>query len=170
MKLGEFQRPAIDGNWGYGWRIVWYIVNALVFQSAIVGLLPSRAKAALLRLFGARVGTGFVCKPGVNIKYPWFLNVGDYVWLGEGVWIDNLCRVEIGNNVCISQGVKILTGSHDWSRPDFPFFALPVTIGDHVWITAHRVIRPGVEIPPQVAVLADIGRRDAEQAYAKLQA
>ena len=115
-------------------------------------------------MFGARVGTGFVCKPRVNIKYPWLLTVGDHVWIGEGVWIDNLSTVEIGSNVCLSQGVKILTGSHDWNQPEFPFFTLPVIIGDGVWVTAFRILRPGAEVPPQMVVLDDIGRRDVTRA------
>jgi putative colanic acid biosynthesis acetyltransferase WcaF len=31
---------------------------------------PSSFKTALLRLFGAKVGSGVVIKPDVNIKYP----------------------------------------------------------------------------------------------------
>ena len=36
-------------------------------------------------LFGCKLGKGFVIKPQVNIKYPWKLTIGDYVWLGENV-------------------------------------------------------------------------------------
>ena len=110
----------------------------------------------ILRAFGSRLGKGIVYKPRLNIKYPWFLEIGDHSWIGEGVWIDNLCQVKIGRNVCVSQGVSILTGSHDWKRSSFPFFSQPVTVGDGVWITAFRVIRPGTNIPESVAVLDDL--------------
>lgn len=156
LDLARFPRPEIPGNRGVLWRTAWYLVNALVFQTAIMGLMPNRGKTLLLRLFGARIGKGVVCKPKVNIKYPWFLEVGDHVWIGEGVWIDNLCPVTIGSNVCLSQGVALLTGSHDWSVPEFPFFARPITIGDGVWVTAFRQIRPGVEVPAHTVVLGDL--------------
>lgn len=165
LDLSRFERPDITGNRGVVWRAAWYLVNALVFQNAIGGLLPGRLKAALLRVFGARIGAGLVCKPRVTIKYPWFLTIGDHVWIGEGVWIDNLCMVEIGSHVCLSQGVKILTGSHDWNKPTFPFFAVPVTIGNGVWVTAFRVVRPGAAIPPHMAVLQDVGRQKTADAH-----
>lgn len=160
IELAKFRARAIEGNRSLAWRCVWYLVNALFFQSAILGLLPSSTKAALLRLFGASVGRGLVCKPRVSIKYPWLLSVGDYVWIGEGVWIDNVGRVDVGSNVCLSQGVVILTGNHNWQHLDFPYFSDPVTIGDSVWVTAFRVIRPGSRIPPNSVVVGDVSRAD----------
>ena len=123
------------------WRIAWHVVSALVFQSALV--LPSRWKAAVLRAFGARIGDGLVIKPRVTIKYPWFLEVGDHVWLGEGVWIDNHTTVAIGSHVCISQGAYLFTGNHDWNDPLFRFFCQPITLEDGVWVAAKAVICPG---------------------------
>ncbi|MBL6427653.1 MAG: colanic acid biosynthesis acetyltransferase WcaF [Maritimibacter sp.] len=126
----------------------------MFFQSAIMGLIPSRAKAVVLRGFGAKIGEGLVCKPRVTIKYPWFLELGDHVWLGEMVWIDNSCLVRIGDNCCISQGAYIFTGNHDWSDPAFSFFARPVTLGNGVWVTAFNRLGPGADIPTGHAVLS----------------
>lgn len=162
LDLASFKKPEIIGNRGRGWRIAWYITNALVFRSAILGLIASRYKAKILRVFGASVGAGLVCKPGVNIKYPWFLAIGDHVWIGEGVWIDNLCTVRLGNNVCLSQGARLLTGSHDWNKAEFPFFAKPITLGDGVWVTAFRILRPGVQVPANMVVLGDLSASDIE--------
>ena len=52
----------------------------------------------------------------MNIKYPWNLEVGDYTWIGENVWIDNLVKVRIGSNVCISQGAMLLCGNHNYKK------------------------------------------------------
>src|SRR5450631_60718 len=94
-------------------QVTWYFVNVFFF---INPLNPgSGLKRALLRLFGARLGRGVVLKPGINIKYPWKLSIGDYAWIGEKVWIDNLAPVEIGKNVCLSQGAMLLTGNHDYT-------------------------------------------------------
>ncbi len=150
--LSRFERPDIPGNRNLVWRAAWYLVNAILFQGAILGLLPGRAKAAILRLFGARVGRGFVCKPRVSIKYPWFLEIGDHVWLGEMVWIDNHTKVRIGSHVCISQGAYIFTGNHDWNDPHFRFFCEPVTIGDGAWIGAFSRLGPGTTVPPGTVI------------------
>lgn len=123
-------------------RTVWHFINHLVFTH---GLFPvSSFKVFLLRLFGAKIGKGVNIKPSVNIKYPWLLEVGDYVWIGEEVWIDNLAKVRIGSNVCISQGAMLLTGNHDFTKPTFDLMVGEITLEDGVWIGARAVVCPSV--------------------------
>ena len=74
-------------------RIVWYFINVLFFINPLNPF--SCIKVRLLRLFGAKIGKGVVIKPKVNIKYPWRLEVGNYTWIGENAWIDNLANVKI---------------------------------------------------------------------------
>lgn len=121
---------------------LWYVTNNLFFRSYF---FPSvRFKKVLLRIFGSTIGKGVVIKPGVNIKYPWLLEIGNYTWVGEAVWIDNLAEVKIGNNVCISQGALLLTGNHDYSKKSFDLMIDGITIEDGVWIGAKSVVCPGV--------------------------
>ena len=150
--LSSYRRPAIEGNRPLAWRMAWYLVNALIFESSLLGLLPSSLKARILRLFGARVGTGLVIKPRVTIKYPWFLDIGDHVWIGEMSWIDNHCAVEIGSHVCISQGARLFTGNHDWNDTCFSFFCQPVRIGAGSWIGAFSILPPGTDIAPGTVI------------------
>ena len=77
-------------------RFTWYFVNMLFFKT----LFPfsSIFKARLLNIFGAKIGKGVIIKPNVNIKYPWHLEIGDYCWIGEGVWIDNLALIKLGTH------------------------------------------------------------------------
>src|ERR1022692_447712 len=76
-------------------QILWFFLGHPILRAS---LLPfSAPRVWLLRLFGARIGHGVIVKPGVRIKYPWLLSVGDYSWIGEDVWIDNLAKVEIGS-------------------------------------------------------------------------
>lgn len=141
VDLARYQPPALARNRSLAWRIAWYLTSALVFQSAIV--LPSGCKARLLRLFGARVGKGLVLRPRVTIKYPWFLELGEHVWLGEAVWIDNHTELRIGSHVCVSQGAYLFTGNHDYDDERFSFFCRPVVIEDGVWVGARAVVCPG---------------------------
>src|SRR5882672_1280964 len=98
-------------------QFCWYFTNAIFFISP---LNPgSGLKKFFLRLFGAKIGIGVVLKPAINIKYPWKLSIGDHSWIGERVWIDNLAFVEIGKNVCVSQGAVLLTGNHDFTKASF---------------------------------------------------
>jgi len=98
----------------------------------------------LLRLFGAKVGVGVTIKPSVNVKYPWLLEIGNHVWIGEEVWIDNLTTVKIGNNCCLSQGAMLLTGSHNYKLDTFDLIVSKIELKDSVWIGAQAVVCPGV--------------------------
>lgn len=121
---------------------VWYFVNVLFFVSHLNPL--SGLKVRLLKLFGAKIGCGVVIKPGVNIKYPWKLEVGDHSWIGEKVWIDNLGKVKIGDNVCLSQGAMLLCGNHDYKKPGFDLIVKDIVLEDGVWIGAKSIVCPGV--------------------------
>jgi putative colanic acid biosynthesis acetyltransferase WcaF len=122
--------------------VLWYFINYYIFDSAIPW--PYKIKHFLLKIFGAKVGSGLVIKPNVRIKNPWRLSLGNNCWIGESVWIDNLEMVEIGNNVSISQGALLLTGNHDYTLVDFPYRLGKITIEDGVWIGAKSVVCPGV--------------------------
>lgn len=123
-------------------RLLWYYVNAIFINSA--WLPVSSFRIFLLRLFGARIGKGVMLKPRVNIKYPWHLQIGNYSWIGEGVWIDNLTTVTIGNNVCISQGAVLQTGSHNYKSTAFDLIIGPITLEDGVWIGNCAIVNKGV--------------------------
>lgn len=124
-------------------RILWYFTNVLFF---INPLNPSSGiKVRLLRMFGAQIGKGVVIKPSVNIKYPWNLFIGNYSWIGENVWIDNLVQVTIGANVCISQGAMLLCGNHNYKKTTFDLIVKPIIIEDGVWIGAQTTVCPGVK-------------------------
>ena len=122
-------------------RSLWFIVSACFFKSACPfnGL-----KIFFLRLFGAKIGKGVVVKPSVNIKYPWRLTIGDFVWMGENVWIDNLANVTIKDNVCISQGAMLLTGNHNYKKVTFDLMIGEILLEEGVWIGAKSVVCPNV--------------------------
>jgi putative colanic acid biosynthesis acetyltransferase WcaF len=129
---------------------LWQIVQTCFVSSNIPG---SAIRVALLKLFGAEVGSGVRIKPRVRIKFPWKLTVGDNVWLGEGAWIDNLDQVKIGSNSCISQGAYLCTGSHDWGAAAFDLITGPINIEPSAWIAANATVGPGVTVR-EGAVLA----------------
>ncbi len=61
--------------------------------------------------------------------------------------------VEIGNDVGIGQYVDIWThGSFMDVFAGYPYTSGPVKIGDHVWITAHSTIMPGVTVGDHVII------------------
>jgi putative colanic acid biosynthesis acetyltransferase WcaF len=124
--------------------LVWYFTNVLFFINPLNPV--SGLKVFLLKLFGAKMGKGVVIKPNVNIKYPWLLEVGDYTWIGEKVWIDNLAKVTIGKNCCLSQGAMLLCGNHNYKKSTFDLIVKPITLEDGAWVGALSVVCPGVTL------------------------
>lgn len=123
-------------------RTLWYFVNVLFFLNPFNPV--SSIKVLLLRLFGAKIGTGVVIKPAVNIKYPWLLEIGNNVWIGEEVWIDNLTEVILKDSVSISQGAMLLTGSHDYKEPTFDLIVGKIYVEEGAWIGAKAIVCPSV--------------------------
>ena len=142
-------------------RFFWHYTNAIFFKT---GLFPFYVmKIFLLKAFGAKIGSGVLIKPFVNIKYPWFLSIGNHVWIGENVSIENLDTVTIGNNVCVSQGATLLTGNHDYSKPGFDLSIKKINIEDGVWIGAGAVVCPGVTCKDHsVLMVGSIATKDLE--------
>ena len=131
-------------------RLSWFCINALVFKSSLFPYY--RIKIFLLRLFGAKAGSNICIKPNVNIKFPWFLEMADNVWIGEEVWIDNLGMVKIGNNVCLSQGCLLITGNHDYTKPGFDLIVDSIVLKDGVWIGAKAIVCGGTICHENVVV------------------
>lgn len=85
-----------------------------------------------------------VIKPGVNIKYPWKLTIGNQCWIGEGVWIDNLDQVTLEDHVCISQGAFLLCGNHNYKLSSFDLMTAPIILKEGSWVGAKGIVGPGV--------------------------
>ena len=141
MDLSQYNNSHYYPGAGGIKRTLWYFVNAFIFHGWF--FQSSKAKCTILRLFGASVGIGVVIKPRVNIKYPWNIEIGCHVWIGEGVWLDSLDKIIIDSNVCISQEAYLLTGNHDYKDPNFGLIIKPIRVEDGAWIGAKAVVCPG---------------------------
>lgn len=140
--LSTFDNSWYKAGAGLVKRTFWYFTNVLFFLNPWNPF--SSLKVFLLRLYGAKIGKAVIIKPAVNIKYPWFLKIGNHVWLGENVWIDNLANIKIGNNVSISQGAMLLCGNHNYKKPSFDLIIGEIILEDGVWIGAKSIVTPGI--------------------------
>jgi putative colanic acid biosynthesis acetyltransferase WcaF len=123
---------------------LWYFLGLPLLRSHMV--TSSAFRCMLLRVFGAKIGAGVYIKPGLRVKFPWYLEVGDHSWLGEDLWIDNLAPVSIEAHCCLSQGAYLCTGNHDWSSVNMRLFRRPIICKQGSWIGAKAVLCPGVVV------------------------
>lgn len=140
--LSQFENSWYSPGRSVPVRAFWYLTNGLFFKSSFPFY---GTKRFLLRLFGAKVGRGLIIKPHVSIKYPWKLQIGDHVWIGEEVWIDNLANVSLGSNSCLSQGALLICGNHNYKKSSFDLVVRDIVIEEGAWIGAKAIVCPGVK-------------------------
>lgn len=122
--------------------ITWFFANSLILNNYLP--IPMSFKVFVLKLFGAKIGKNLTIKPKVNIKYPWFLEIGNNVWIGETVWIDNFVKVTVEDDVCISQGATLLTGNHNYKKSNFEMIVSEIYLEKGSWVGAKSVVCGGV--------------------------
>lgn len=149
--LAAFDGSSIDRGKSVLVRLIWLTVSGTVVMR---WWFPNRARITVLRAFGARIGTGCIVRHRVRIELPWFLDVGDHSWIGEGVWIIDKAPVRIGSHVCVSQAAVLCAASHDRHRPDFPEDNRPIVIGDGAWVALGATVLSGVTVGRNAVVRA----------------
>ena len=125
-------------------RLVWNIVQATLFRLSPIPLFAWRR--ALLRLFGARLGEQAHIYPSVEIWAPWNLKMGHYSSLAPRVVVYNRALVTLGDNVIVSQYSYLCAATHDYTLPERPLVAKPITVGPGAWVCAGVFVGPGVTI------------------------
>lgn len=150
MRLDNYSTGQFSRGASWSKEALW----VLLAGSAVASSLPGSGwRRALLKLFGARIGTGVVIKPRVRVKFPWRLEVGAHSWIGESVWIDSIETVAIGSHCCVSQGAYFCTGNHRWDKVTFDLVCAPIIVEDECWIGAYALIGPGTYIEKAAVLL-----------------
>jgi putative colanic acid biosynthesis acetyltransferase WcaF len=125
-------------------RFFWSCVQLPFWPKMPKRLSPLRI--FLLRLFGARIGRGCLIAGGVRVWVPRNLQMAEYCVLGDGAELYNLAPIKIGANTVISQRAYLCTATHDYTRPDFPLYSKPITIGASAWIATGTFVGPGITV------------------------
>ncbi|WP_246339981.1 putative colanic acid biosynthesis acetyltransferase [Ancylobacter tetraedralis] len=125
-------------------RVVWQLTWALLAAWTPPPL--RRWRAMLLRLFGARIGTGVQVYGSARVWYPPNLDMAPYSALGPGVICYCMAPTRIGHHVVVSQRAHLCSGTHDVQSADFQLRVRPITIHDDAWICAEAFVGPGVTV------------------------
>ncbi|MDL5039748.1 acyltransferase [Heyndrickxia coagulans] len=85
------------------------------------------------------------------------INIGDNVFLNNGVSICSMKSISIGNNSALGENVKIYDQDHVFNKSGLMYKQgykkAPVVIGNNVWIGSNVVILKGVHIGTTLLLL-----------------
>jgi len=161
VDLSRFSNCGFDRGASRFKETLWVLVRCLFFASPCP--LPSALRVFFLRWFGGKIGQGVVIRSCVNIHFPWRLEIGDHVWLGEECWLLNLAPIVIESHVCISQRAFLCTGNHNYKSPTFDLIVKPIHIEPGAWIGAGAWVGPGVIVGNHAVLAAgSIATKDLE--------
>lgn len=112
------------------------------------------------RVLGWSIGPGASILLGQHVQMAGVRTSGRKVAIGKGTVINHGCLlyttggIFIGDQVSISAGVWLVTGTHDINHPQFVDSYKPIIIGDYAWIGMRATVLGGVTISEGAVVMA----------------
>jgi acetyltransferase-like isoleucine patch superfamily enzyme len=82
------------------------------------------------------------------------VSIGKGTVINEGCFLYTTGGLIIGENVSISAGAWMVTGTHDMNDPQFPDDYRPIVIEDHAWIGVRAILLAGITIGEGAVVMA----------------
>lgn len=123
---------------------LWFFCQETLFRFSPIPCHGFRRK--LLKIFGCKVGKQVILHPRSRLHYPWRIEIGDYSWIGDDVWLYSIAPIKIGAHTIVSQKSFLCTAGHDYDDPHFKTTQNPITVGNGVWLAADVYVAPGVTI------------------------
>ncbi|MFF5155515.1 sugar O-acetyltransferase [Streptomyces sp. NPDC000348] len=109
---------------------------------------PAEARPILAELL-ASVGEDVEVRPPLYVDYGSNITIGARTFVNYHLTALDVARITIGEDCQIGPNVQLLTPTHPVEpgpRRDKLEAALPITIGDNVWLGGGAIVCPGVTI------------------------
>lgn len=134
-----------------------YLISFLtefILNDVIPHISSWKCRKAFMNFVKMRIGDGaFIMKHNYIIT-PQRLRIGNHSHINRNCTLDARGTITIGDNVSISHGVAIMTGSHDKNSPNFQAKFLPIRIDDYAWIGVNATILQNIHIGKGAVVCA----------------
>jgi maltose O-acetyltransferase len=109
---------------------------------------------ALEALF-EHLGANAVIEPPFHCDYGSQISIGDDFYANTGCVFLDCARIEIGDHALFGPNVQLYAATHPLEaelRREGLEYALPITIGDDVWLGGAVVVLPGVTIGDRAVI------------------
>lgn len=114
----------------------------------------ARRNAIIKKVFG-EIGDNYFIEPPFRCDYGYNISVGKNFYTNYNCTILDCAKVTIGDNNMFGPNVCIFTAGHPIHfelRNEVIEYALPVTIGNNVWIGGGAILNPGITIGDNVVI------------------
>ena len=126
-------------------RFLWGFCRLFFFRPFSLPIFNSW-RLFILRIFGAKIGSGCKISSSVKVWAPWNLEIGQQTAIGPEAGCYSPGKIILGNKVVISQHAYLCTASHDYNKKENPLITRPIIVRDYAWIAAGAYIGMGVTI------------------------
>lgn len=106
-----------------------------------------------------KLGDNVIFGPGVYIKNPQNIEIGDIVAINEMCYIEGAGGISIGNEVLIAHSTTIISSNHSFNDKTksislHPVVTLPIKLEDDIWVGCGVRILAGVTLKKRTIVAA----------------
>lgn len=115
----------------------------------------SEKRSDIFRKLLGKIGNEFHIESQFYCDYGYNIEIGENFFSNYNCVILDCAKVKIGDNVLFAPNVSLFTATHPLDtqlRVEGWEYALPITIGNNVWIGGNVVINPGVTIGDNVVI------------------
>lgn len=125
------------------------VARDLVFEFNTLGPRANKKRKQILKGLFGKTKRNFFIEPPFHCDYGYQIEIGDNFYANFNLVVLDCAKVTFGDNVLIGPNVGIYTAGHPIhpvKRNEGFEYALPISIGNNVWIGGHVVINPGITI------------------------
>lgn len=121
----------------------------LIFEfNALHPIKIEQRNKIIKRLFG-KTGKNFIIESPFRCDYGYNISIGENFYANYNCTIIDCAKVTIGDNAFIGPNVSLFTAGHP-VHPDVRNtqleYAIPIFIGNNVWLGGGAIVNPGVTI------------------------
>jgi len=132
-----------------------YVIN--IFH-AFAGILPEPLRGLAFRLVMRRMGKGVYIDARVYFKFPWLVEIGNYVSINRGTEFYpsavKKCLIRLGSNVRIGPHARFYGAGHELDNDEFADTGADIVVGDNTWVGGSAIVLAGVTIGEGAVVAA----------------
>jgi maltose O-acetyltransferase len=131
------------------------LVAARARTRKLLGHFNAEPDRSMLEELLGSVGSDVVIEPPFHCDYGFNISLGDRFYANVGCVFLDCAPISIGNGVLLGPAVQLYAATHPLdaeTRRSGLEYALPISIGDDVWIGGGALVLPGVTVGDRAVI------------------